>query len=41
MHFLVFPQGNGRVRLYLGYALRPAQRLAGDGGRRRSSTRSG
>lgn len=29
VHFLVFPQGNGRIRLYLGYALAQRQRLNG------------
>jgi 2-polyprenyl-6-methoxyphenol hydroxylase-like FAD-dependent oxidoreductase len=28
-HFLAFPQGNGRVRLYLGYALEQHKRLTG------------
>jgi 2-polyprenyl-6-methoxyphenol hydroxylase-like FAD-dependent oxidoreductase len=28
-HFLVFPQGNGRARLYLGYALEQHKRLTG------------
>jgi len=28
-HFLVFPQGDGRVRLYLGYSLEQRQRLNG------------
>ncbi len=32
VHFLVFPQGNGRARLYLGYPSDQAKRLAGDGG---------
>lgn len=32
VHFLVFPQGNGRARLYLGYPSDQARRLAGDGG---------
>ncbi len=32
VHFLVFPQGNGRLRLYLGYASAQARRLAGAGG---------
>lgn len=31
-HFLCFPQGNGRARLYLGYATDQAQRLTGPGG---------
>jgi hypothetical protein len=34
VHYLVFPQGNGRLRLYLGYAREQARRLAGDGGPR-------
>ncbi len=29
VHYLIFPQGNGRVRLYLGYALAQRQRLNG------------
>lgn len=29
VHFLVFPQGNGRARLYLGYATEQARRFAG------------
>ncbi len=29
VHFLVFPQGNGRARLYLGYASEQAKRFAG------------
>lgn len=29
VHFLVFPQGNGRARLYLGYAREQARRFAG------------
>ncbi len=33
-HFLAFPQGHGRIRLYLGYATDQKQRLAGDGGQR-------
>lgn len=32
VHFLVFPQGEGRVRLYLGYALEQAHRFAGGRG---------
>jgi 2-polyprenyl-6-methoxyphenol hydroxylase-like FAD-dependent oxidoreductase len=32
VHFLVFPQGNGRVRLYLGYALDQPKRFAGQHG---------
>lgn len=31
-HFLVFPQGKGRVRLYLGYATEQSKRFAGSGG---------
>ena len=31
-HFLCFPQGGGRARLYLGYATDQAQRLSGAGG---------
>jgi 2-polyprenyl-6-methoxyphenol hydroxylase-like FAD-dependent oxidoreductase len=31
VHYLAFPQGNGRVRLYLGYSSKQPQRLAGDG----------
>jgi 2-polyprenyl-6-methoxyphenol hydroxylase-like FAD-dependent oxidoreductase len=34
VHYLIFPQGNGRARLYLGYATDQAQRFAGDGGQR-------
>jgi 2-polyprenyl-6-methoxyphenol hydroxylase-like FAD-dependent oxidoreductase len=34
VHFLVFPQGNGRIRLYLGYATGQPARLAGEGGPR-------
>ena len=30
VHFLVFPQGGGRVRLYLGYATEQAKRFAGE-----------
>jgi 2-polyprenyl-6-methoxyphenol hydroxylase-like FAD-dependent oxidoreductase len=30
VHYLVFPQGNGRVRLYLGYALEQRRRLGGE-----------
>ncbi|MEO8601394.1 MAG: FAD-dependent monooxygenase [bacterium] len=32
VHFLIFPQGNGRARLYLGYAAEQAKRFAGHGG---------
>ena len=32
VHFLVFPQGNGRIRLYLGYPTEQAKRLTGDKG---------
>ncbi len=32
VHFLVFPQGNGRARLYLGYASEQSRRFAGAGG---------
>jgi hypothetical protein len=32
VHFLVFPQSGGRVRLYLGYALEQARRFAGADG---------
>lgn len=32
VHFLAFPQGAGRVRLYLGYASAQARRLAGQAG---------
>lgn len=32
VHFLVFPQGNGRIRLYLGYALDQPKRFAGQHG---------
>ena len=32
VHYLAFPQGNGRVRLYLGYAKETPQRLAGEHG---------
>jgi 2-polyprenyl-6-methoxyphenol hydroxylase-like FAD-dependent oxidoreductase len=34
VHFLVFPQGGGRVRLYLGYAPEQARRFAGANGPR-------
>ena len=32
VHYLAFPQGNGRIRLYLGYSSDQPQRLAGEGG---------
>ncbi len=32
VHFLAFPQGHGRVRLYLGYSTEQPQRLAGGRG---------
>ena len=32
VHFLAFPQGAGRVRLYLGFGLDQAHRMAGTGG---------
>jgi len=32
VHYLAFPQGNGRVRLYLGYSSEQPQLLAGEGG---------
>ena len=32
VHFLVFPQGRGRIRLYLGYASEQARRFAGANG---------
>lgn len=32
VHFLVFPQGNGRIRLYLGYSLDQPKRFAGQRG---------
>jgi len=35
VHFLVFPQGRGRVRLYLGYGLEQKDRLAGAGAEQR------
>jgi len=35
VHFLVFPQGRGRVRLYLGYDLAQKDRLAGAGAEQR------
>lgn len=31
VHYLAFPQGNGRVRLYLGYSSDQPKRLTGDG----------
>jgi len=34
VHYLVFPQGNGRARLYLGYPKDQHQRFAGDNGQR-------
>jgi 2-polyprenyl-6-methoxyphenol hydroxylase-like FAD-dependent oxidoreductase len=34
VHYLAFPQGGGRVRLYLGYASDQPRRLAGPGGPR-------
>ena len=34
VHYLAFPQGNGRVRLYLGYASEQSRRLAGANGPR-------
>ena len=34
VHFLVFPQGGGRVRLYLGFGLDQPRRFAGPDGRR-------
>lgn len=34
VHFLAFPQGNGRMRLYLGYSSGQPQRLAGVDGQR-------
>lgn len=34
VHFLVFPQGGGRVRLYLGYSREQPRRLAGPSGPR-------
>lgn len=34
VHFLAFPQGNGRVRLYLGYSSDQPRRLAGSDGPR-------
>ena len=33
-HFLAFPQGKGRVRIYGGYALEQRKRFSGDGGAR-------
>lgn len=35
VNFLAFPQGNGRVRLYLGYSLEQKSRLAGSDARQR------
>ena len=35
VHYLVFPQGKGRARLYLGYASDQAQRLTGEGAQQR------
>jgi 2-polyprenyl-6-methoxyphenol hydroxylase-like FAD-dependent oxidoreductase len=35
VHFLVFPQSNGRARLYLGYPTGHPSRFSGDGGQRR------
>lgn len=35
VNFLAFPQGNGRVRLYLGYALEQKSRFAGGDAQRR------
>lgn len=32
VHYLIFPQGDGRARLYLGYPSDQPSRLAGDGG---------
>jgi 2-polyprenyl-6-methoxyphenol hydroxylase-like FAD-dependent oxidoreductase len=32
VHFLVFPQGRGRARLYLGYSTEQPRRFAGPGG---------
>src|SRR5262249_847571 len=32
VHYLAFPQGGGRVRLYLGYSADQPRRLAGTGG---------
>jgi 2-polyprenyl-6-methoxyphenol hydroxylase-like FAD-dependent oxidoreductase len=34
VHFLVFPQGNGRARLYLGYGSEQHRRFTGDGDQR-------
>lgn len=34
VHFLVFPQGNGRARLYIGFASDQHSRFAGEGGQR-------
>lgn len=33
-HFLAFPQGKGRVRIYGGYAMEQRKRFSGDGGTR-------
>lgn len=35
VHYLVFPQGNGRARLYLGYPSDQPRRLAGEGAQQR------
>jgi 2-polyprenyl-6-methoxyphenol hydroxylase-like FAD-dependent oxidoreductase len=35
VHYLAFPQGNGRVRLYLGYPTDQPSRLSGEGGQQR------
>lgn len=35
VHYLVFPQGKGRARLYLGYPTEQAQRLTGEGSQQR------
>src|SRR6185503_7038623 len=35
VHYLAFPQGHGRVRLYLGYSTEDRQRLTGDGAQQR------
>jgi 2-polyprenyl-6-methoxyphenol hydroxylase-like FAD-dependent oxidoreductase len=35
VHYLVFPQGNGRARLYIGFPSDQPQRFAGDDGPRR------
>ncbi|MEX0750743.1 MAG: FAD-dependent monooxygenase, partial [Dehalococcoidia bacterium] len=34
VHYLVFPQGKGRARLYLGYSKQHTQRFAGEDGQR-------